>query len=417
VVQSLIALSLVLAVWSLLARPIMAGRITAPIMLVVAGVAIEYGTYHALADILNAEVAEHFAELILAILLFVDATDVRGGLFGRNPGSALRMLLIALPLSVAAAVGLGLWLLPGMSWAVVLVVACVVIPTDFAPAASILRDERLPARVRNLLNVEAGYKDGMLSPVLVFGLAVAVGLEERGSPMVAVGAAIPEIAIGLVVGLVVGAVLAGLANVAGRRDLMTDQSRRIMLVVAPLLSFSLSEGLGGNGFVAAFVCGIAFHYIRHAEDIEREMELVDDNATLLTATMWFAFGGIGTIALMYGGITARMVVFCVVVLTVLRLIPVLLAMIGSGFSLSEKLLLGWLGPRGTTSIVFGLLAFSALEGTAEKPVLQIMSLVVFGSVALHGLTAPAIARAYARANPQQPEPSPEPSQPPPGHSG
>src|SRR5262249_47016974 len=155
--------------------------------------------------------------------------------------------LIALPLSVAAAVGLGFWLLPGLSWAVVLVIACVVIPTDFAPAASILRDERLPERVRNLLNVEAGYKDGMLSPVLVFALAVAVDLEEKKSPMAAAAAAIPQIGIGLAVGLVVGAALAGLANVAAGRNLMTDQSRRILLVVTPLLAFSLSEGLGGNG--------------------------------------------------------------------------------------------------------------------------------------------------------------------------
>jgi len=108
---------------------------------------------------------------------------------------------------------------------------------------------------------------------------------------------------------------------------------------------------------------------------------------------------------MYGGITTGMVVFCVLVLTVLRLLPVLLAMIGSGFSLSEKLLLGWLGPRGTTSIVFGLLAFSALEGINERPVLQIMSLVVFGSVALHGLTAPAIARAYERMQARHAEPA------------
>jgi NhaP-type Na+/H+ or K+/H+ antiporter len=110
-------------------------------------------------------------------------------------------------------------------------------------------------------------------------------------------------------------VLAGLANAADRRHLMTEQSRRIILVVAPLLSYSLSDGIGGNGFVAAFVCGIAFHYIRRSHHIEREMGLIHDTATLVTAS--------------------------------------------------------WLGPRGTTSIVFG-------------------------SVALHGLTAPAIARAYER---------------------
>jgi Kef-type K+ transport system membrane component KefB len=85
VVQSLIALSAVLALWALLAQPMQRGRITAPILLVLAGVAIEYGTYHALADILNTHVVEQLAELVLAVLLFVDATDVRGGLFGRDP--------------------------------------------------------------------------------------------------------------------------------------------------------------------------------------------------------------------------------------------------------------------------------------------------------------------------------------------
>lgn len=396
-VQSLIALSVVLTIWSLLARPMHRGRITAPILLVVVGAGIEYGTYHAVADTLNSQVAQHLAELILAVLVFVDATDVRGGLLGRDPKSALRLLGLALPLSIGLAFVLGWLLLPGLAWPVLLVLACIVVPTDFAPASRILRDARIPERVRELLNVEAGYKDGIVAPVLVFALALASGPEEHEPPMHAFTEAIPEVGIALIVGPLVGVVLGRLANAADRRNLMTEQSKRIIYVAAPLLSYSLSVGLGGNGFVAAFLCGMALNYVRKTTDKHRELELIDDVAVLLTAFMWFTVAGIGVIALMSGGVTWGIVGYTVVAVTVVRLIPVLFALLGSDMDWRERLLVGWLGPRGTTSIVFGLLAFNVLEGGVEKEVLLIMVLVVLSSVVVHGLSASAVAHVFARS--------------------
>ena len=419
VVQSLIALSLVLAVWALLARPMQRGRITAPILLVVVGAGIEYGTYHAVADTLNSQVAQHLAELILAVLVFVDATDVRGGLLGRDPKSALRLLGVGLPLSIGLAFVLGWLLLPGVTWPVLLVLACIVVPTDFAPASQILRDARIPERVRDLLNVEAGYKDGIVAPVLVFALALASGPDDEEPPMEALAEALPEIGIPLVVGPAVGWLLGRLANAADRRNLMTEQSKRIIYVAAPLLSYSLSVGLGGNGFVSAFLCGMALNYVRTirraggtappkargraerpedlAEHKHRELELIDDVAVLLTAFMWFVVAGIGVIALMSGGVTWGIVGYAVVAVTLVRLIPVMLALLGSRMDWRERLLVGWLGPRGTTSIVFGLLAFNVLEGGIEKQVLLIMVLVVLSSVVVHGLSAGGVAHAFARS--------------------
>jgi NhaP-type Na+/H+ or K+/H+ antiporter len=409
VVQSLIALSLVLAVWALLARPMQRGRITAPILLVVVGAGIEYGTYHAVADTLNSQVAQHLAELILAVLVFVDATDVRGGLLGRDPKSALRLLGIALPLSIGLAFVLGRLLLPGVTWPVLLVLACIVVPTDFAPASRILRDARIPERVRDLLNVEAGYKDGIIAPVLVFALALASGPDDEEPPMEALAEALPEIGIALVVGPAVGWLLGRLTNAADRRNLMTEQSKRIIYVAAPLLSYSLSVGLGGNGFVSAFLCGMALNYVREvrragaerpgdlAEHKRRELELIDDVAVLLTAFMWFVVAGIGVIALMSGGVTWGIVGYTVVAVTVVRLVPVMFALLGSRMDWRERLLVGWLGPRGTTSIVFGLLAFNVLEGGIEKQVLLIMVLVVLSSVVVHGLSAGGVAHAFARS--------------------
>jgi sodium/hydrogen antiporter len=264
---------------------------------------------------------------VLAVLLFVDAIDIRGGLFGSDPRSAVRVLFIALPLSLALAVGLGLWLLPGLSWAVVLIIACVVVPTDFAPAASILRD----GRVRDVRNVEAGYNDGVVSPVFIFALVLAGDRSHATTPMAALGSAVPQAVKAIIVGIAVGAALALLTNAAVRRGAMTDQSKRLILVTAPLLSYGLSLAIHGNGFVSAFVCGIAFNYLRRSPTIRSELELLDDIGFLLSAVMWFVFGAASVLALT-AGVSWSMVLFCLLALTLVRMVPVLMAMLGSRFS-------------------------------------------------------------------------------------
>ena len=311
-------------------------------VLVLAGIAVGFATRDVLAEMLNTETAQHDAEIVLAVLLFIEATDIRGGLFGGDPRSVARVLFIALPLSLGVAVGLGLWLLPGLSWAVVLIIACVVVPTDFAPAASILRDRRVPERVRNVLSVEAGYDDGIVSPVFIFALALAGDRTHAETPMEALGSAVPQAVKAIVVGIAVGSALALLTNAAERRGAMTDQSKRLILLTAPLLAYGLSLAIHGNGFVSAFVCGIAFNYLRRSPALRSELELLDDIGFLLSAVMWFVFGAAAVLALT-AGVSWSMVLVCLLALTLVRVVPVLIAMFGSRFSWAERLLLGWLG--------------------------------------------------------------------------
>jgi len=224
VLASVIAVALILVAWSLLARRLERWRVTAPMFLVLAGIAVGISTQDVLAKSLNTDTAQHVAEIILAVLLFIDATDIRGGLFGSEPRAAMRVLFIAMPLSLALSVALGLWLLPSLGWAVLIAIACVVVPTDFAPAASILRDERVPERVRTTLNAEAGYNDGIVSPVFIFALAVAGDRSHAATPMEALGSAVPHAIKAILVGVAVGAALALLTNAAERRGDMTEQT-------------------------------------------------------------------------------------------------------------------------------------------------------------------------------------------------
>ncbi|TQR84740.1 sodium:proton exchanger [Mycobacterium hodleri] len=392
---SLISISLLLAVWALSARRLERWRITSPLFLLLAGAVVEYTTHGSLADVLDSETAEQAAKIILAVLLFVDANAMRAGLFGEYPRSATRLLFVALPLSVGFAVLLGLWLLPGLSLATVVVIACIVVPIDFAPAQWIVRPGGVPSRVSDLLNVEAGYNDGILSPIFIFALAVADQHVQAGSVWDEVRQAFPHSAKAILVGLVVGAGLAIAANGAARKGLMTDQSRRLLVVAAPALAYTLTIWWHGNGFVAAFLCGIGYHYYRHSVDAERELELLEDLSFLLTALMWFVFGGVVLIAYWNSGLTVGVVVFCLLALTVVRMLPVLLGMLGSKFTWRERVLLGGLGPRGAAAIVLGLLAFNVLDSPDEDTILLVVVLVVLGSVVLHGFGGPIAARALA----------------------
>ncbi|WP_245569077.1 cation:proton antiporter domain-containing protein [Nocardia concava] len=320
---------------------------------------------------------------------------MRGGLLGRERWSAFRLLFLALPLSLGLAVLLGSWLFPGLAWSVLLVIACAVVPSDFAPATSIVRDRRLPERVRNLLNVESGYNDGIVSPIFLSALVLAGVKSQANTVVEALQTALPAAAKAIAVGLLVGAVLAVLTNVGERRNLMTEQSKRVAVVAAPILSFSVSVGVHGNGFVAAFVCGIVYRSMRDSAALRKEVELLDDLGFLLTVVMWFVFGSAAVLAVTTD-LNWQLVVYGIAVLTVVRIGPVLLAMLGSDFSWRDRLTIGWLGPRGTTSIVFGLLAFNVLNDEASYTTLSVMVLVVLGSVVFHGVGSLAAAGLYRR---------------------
>jgi NhaP-type Na+/H+ or K+/H+ antiporter len=392
----LITIAFVVAGWSIFAKRLQRCHLTAPIVLVLAGLAVGLTTRTTLASTLNTEVARRVAEFILAMLLFLDATDVRGGLFGRDPRSAARLLFVALPLSVALSVLTGRWLLPKLSWSVLAVVACAVTTIDFAAAPTILRDERIPEHVRSLLKVESGYGDGIVSPVFVCALAVAVGEPHRESLQDALKMAVPPVIKALLIGTIVGGALALLANASERRDVMTEQSRRLLAIVAPILSYGLSIAIGGNGFIAAFVCGIAMSSLRRTETFHQQLASADDIGFLLTSLMWFVFG-CATVMALWNGIPWRTVVFAFLVVTLMRIAPVMLSTIRSQLSRRDRLAVSCLAPRGTPSIVFGLLAFNALDAEPADATVMTVVLVVLGSIVIHGAGSLAVARMFLRS--------------------
>ncbi|GAA3989942.1 cation:proton antiporter [Allokutzneria multivorans] len=414
----LLMIAIAVAVRSFAASRLDRWNLGAPVVIVTAGVIIGLVNEQSIEFALNTEATLYVAEIVLAVLLFVDATEVRGGrLWGHWPGLAARVLLIAMPLSMAAAMLLGWALFPELPWPALLLLAGVVVPTDFAPAERVVRDRGLPSRVRSVLNVESGYNDGIVSPLFFFALILAGDHSQERTPLSALATVLPFTIKALVAGLLLGAVLALMLTAAHRAGWLTHQSGRIVVLLVPLLAYTATVAVDGNGFVASFVCGITFRYVHRtakarlirrspqgrdllrAGALDEDFRLLEDVTTLLTMTLWFVVG-VSAVLAFSDGLSWQVVLFSIAAITILRIVPVHLSLTGSVLSHRERLLVGVLGPRGTASIVFGLLAFNRLpEGPVADTILLVTVTVVLASVVLHGIGAGPTVKWLAPAKP------------------
>ncbi|TCK21459.1 cation:proton antiporter [Pseudonocardia endophytica] len=393
---ALVVIMLILLAWALVAGRLARFSVTMPLAMLAAGVLLTAGSDPVFVFDIDVEPAEHVVEAILAILLFTDATEVPGGVLGREPRLTLRLLLIALPLSLVLAWGAGALLLGGVAdvW-LLAVIATVVMPVDLAPAVAFLRDPRVPERLRALANVESGLNDGVLAPVFLLTLAAATA---AGGDSIAEAAldAVPSLGIAIGVGVVVGAVAARVL----RRSMDTGWSQpsalRIGVLALPLLAYGTAIVLGGNGFVAAFVAGVLFGPAARRLP-PGTLHLAEDVGHLLSLALWFVFGAIVNQTLAGGSITWRIVLYCVLALTVVRVLPVALSLVGTTLSARDRFVLGGIGPRGIATLVFGMLAFIDLPDPENDLVLTVTVVTVVASIVIHGLSTGLVTRWYGRS--------------------
>lgn len=394
---ALVVIMLILLVWALVAGRLARFSVTMPFAMLAAGILLTAGSAPVFVFDIPIDSAEHVVEGVLAILLFTDATEVPGGILGRRPRLTLRLLLIALPLSLALAWLAGAALFHGAGLWLLLVLATVVMPIDLAPAIAVVRDRRIPERLRQVINAESGLNDGLVAPVFLFALAGATAAGGEGLAEAAVEA-LPSLAMAILAGAVVGASAARVLRLALDHGWTQSSALRIGVLVLPLLAYGVAALAGGNGFVAAFVAGVFFE--PEARRLPAgTLHLVEDVGTLLSLALWFIFGAVVNQTLAGGAITWQVVVYALLALTVARMLPVVLALIGTDIRPKDRLVLGWAGPRGIATLVFGMLAFLDLAGPEKDFVLAVTVVTVVASIVVHGLSTGLVARHYGRASP------------------
>lgn len=386
----IIAAMLAILIWSMLSSRLRRWQISGPVSMVACGLVAGFVVSGELIAGLNTDLAERTVELILAVILFVDATEVRGGFLAGERGIVARLLGIALPLSLVLAVLCGIPLLGGSPLLVVVIVALVVMPVDFAPAGELLRDSRIPQRLRHSLTVESGYADAIRSPLFAVALLAASAPSQEQSLLDVVGHAIPEIGFAVLVGVGTGLLAGLLARAAMARGWTSTHGIRLGTALLPFIVYGGAIALHGNGFLAAFLAGIAYKSTRVRREpsgdevMREEVSLLDEIGVLSSLVMWFVFGAAAALVFL-APLDWAAVLYGLLALTLLRGVPALIALLGSHTGLRERVTLGVLGPRGTSTIMFGLLAFNDLDDDPANTVLYVTVVTVLGSVLLHGV--------------------------------
>jgi NhaP-type Na+/H+ or K+/H+ antiporter len=341
----------------------------------------------------SSEPVKLLAEATLALVLFGDASRIDLRALRDEVSVPARLLGFGLPLTIVAGFGGALALFGALSWPEALLLAIVLAPTDAALGQAVVTLPALPSRVRQGLNVESGLNDGICVPLFFIVLALARADAGEVTDVAAVRLIVEEIGYGLFSGLAAGILGAGVVVVAGRRRWIDEPWLQVVPAATAVLAYSLADGLGGSGFIAAFVGGAVFGALRrrHGGEVGYFLE---ELGGVLNSITFIVFGAI-MLGPAIGDTTWSIALYAVLSLTLVRMLPVAVSLVGTGARRPTVGFLGWFGPRGLASIVFAVIMVEQ-GGLPHEGVIVATTAVTIGlSVLAHGLTAAPLAGRYA----------------------
>jgi len=341
---------------------------------------------------LGSEPIKLLAEATLTLVLFSDASRISIPALRREFSVPARLLGLGLPLTIAAGTVAGVTVLPGVSLVEALVLAVMLACTDAALGQAVVTDRRIPSRIRQGLNVESGLNDGLCVPLFFIAIAIAEADEGALSARGALELVAEEIGWGLVGGVAAGALGAVALRTARERGLVDAHWLQILTAATALLAAGIAHGLGGSIFIAAFVGGFVFGAVRR--DVGGEVGyLVDQGGEVLNAVTLLMFGAV-ILGPLLDDLGWEALLYAILSLTVVRMLPVGLAMLGTRAQPPTLAFLGWFGPRGLASIVFAVILVEEAALPHQETLLLAVVATVGLSVYAHGLSALPLTERY-----------------------
>jgi sodium/hydrogen antiporter len=355
------------------------------------------------------ETVKLLAEATLALVLFADASRIDVRALRGELSVPARLLGIGLPLTLLTGFVLALVVFPELSWSEALLLAVILAPTDAALGQAVVTLTRLPSRVRQGLNVESGLNDGICVPLFWIVLAIAQAESGAIGDGAAVRLVLEQIGYGILAGVGAGVLAAAVVLVA--RGRVTGSWLQVVPLAGAGLAFGLADPIGGSGFIAAFVGGFVFGVLRRRAGGEVG-HLIEELGEVLGGVTFIVFGAV-LLGPALGDLTWSVALYATLSLTIVRMLPVAVAMLGTKARPPTLAFLGWFGPRGLASIVFAVLVLEE-GGLPHDDVILVATYITIGlSVLAHGATAAPLANRYAdwfEAHPRDARPSLEGSE-------
>ncbi|MDH3835082.1 MAG: cation:proton antiporter [Nitrosopumilus sp.] len=389
--EELAVLALFVFFYSVVARRIEVTVVSGPMVFVLAGFVmgpLVLGWFESEVTSTGLRVV---ADLTLALVLFIDAAHADLSTLRKHFQIPARMLVIGLPGVIALGFVFAALLFPELTLFEAAILGTMLAATDAALGKAVITNKDVPVRVREGLNVESGLNDGLCVPILFVFIALA-----EGTATDATAAALTLVAEELGIGLLVGLAMAGaggpLLRACWNRGWLTEVWVHIAVAALALGAFAIAQSLHGSGYIAAFAGGLLFGSIAGKDRSDVLLVAEADGETLALLT-WLGFGA-AVIGQYFELFTWQVFAYAALSLTVVRVVPVVLSLTGSGEPAATRLFLGWFGPRGLASVVFAIIVLNTdLPGAPFVAV--VVACTVFASLVAHGMSANPLAKRLA----------------------
>ena len=386
-------LALFIFSYSLISGPVEKMATSGPIIFVVTGLILgPVGLGWFSGDASNNEIRV-LADITLSLVLFIDAANANLSVLKRKFHLPSRMLLFGLP---------GVILLGSLTAAVLFtelsifeaaILGTILAATDAALGKAVIVNKAVPSKIRESLNIEGGLNDGLCVPILFVFIALAEGVNEGSSGLMALRFVVQELGIGIAVGLGLAVCAAGLIRVCWHRGWLTEIWMQVTVVSLAIACFSLAQSLHGSGYIAAFVGGLFFGYAT-GESTHKLVLAAEGTSETLALMTWLLFGS-AVIGQSMSKFTWEIVIYAFLSLTIIRMLPIYISLAGTGESILSRLFLSWFGPRGLASIVFMIIVLNKNLPGGDTMAMVVVCTVFFSLVA-HGISANPLAKYLAQ---------------------
>lgn len=363
--------------------------VTAPMVFVTAGFLLSFFLSDEVKGNVQAPWVKLVAELTLILVLFVDSSTLDLEALRKDRHLPIRLLLIGLPITMLLGIVTAAGFYPGENIWLLALMALILSPTDAALGLAVVTSERVPLRIRQAINVESGLNDGFALPPILICLAVLSG--DGGDKNWGIFT-LQQFIFGPLVGGMVGWTGGKLLEESAKRKWMNETFQRLASLSIAVLAYAGAEMVHGNGFIAAFFSGMFLGTTRKVYR-ERIHGFGEAFGQILVLFVFLLTGAI-LVPLSWPHWDWTALGYAVLSLTVIRMVPVAISLLGLGLDKGTIIFLGWFGPRGIASILYLLMAVLQIGTEGHRQIFSVITLTVLLSIFLHGMSAVPFSRMF-----------------------
>lgn len=392
-VEAIAIVSAVVLAYSLVSRRLEATWVTGPMVFVAVGILLGPQAIGVMSGEMGEGGVRLLAEATLVLLLFTDAVRIDLSILRRHIELPARLLGLGLPLTIVTGTAFAVVVFTDFGFWEAALLAAILTPTDAAVGKAVVSNPRVPGRIRQALTVESGLNDGLMLPVIFVFLALAAATGEVAAPDSWLEFAARQIGWGVLMGAAAGSVGGWLIDRYSMRGWIDGAFRQLATLSVGVGAFALAQSIGGNGFVAAFVAGLAFGSAAR-DHCHGAYDFAEDEGELLALLTFLIFGAV-IAGPALGQLSWKVALYAGFSLFIARPVPAAVSLLGSGLKVPTVAYVGWFGPRGLASILFGLFILEQAELPHGDEILLVVTWTVLSSVVLHGASSAGVTKRYA----------------------